>query len=120
MKKATDKDVCSKCGYLWIEHEFAVPEPYCPTNDEDAKSNRGSSARFKKIVNDIQKGIWVDPLNRDKTQFVIQNKGFTDGIWFDFETSLRSYDEAKEFLSKLRKDLTYRIIKRVIVETVIN
>lgn len=25
-----DAAVCSKCGKPWLEHEFAVPAPYCP------------------------------------------------------------------------------------------
>lgn len=41
-----NKDRCPKCGYDWEAHEFAVPAPYCPGNDEDAATNREHHAAF--------------------------------------------------------------------------
>lgn len=36
--KGTDpKEHCPDCGYRWKAHEFAVPAPYCPSNEKDAE-----------------------------------------------------------------------------------
>jgi hypothetical protein len=112
----SDKDTCSKCGYPWASHEFAVPAPYCPTNDEDAEYNKQGPERFKKIIDEIRSGKYVDPLKRKNIQFVLQNEG-VNNTWFDYQTGFKSYDEASS--ASKRADLTYRIIKREIVETVI-
>jgi hypothetical protein len=47
---------CPICGYDWEAHEFAVPAPYCPENDEDARRNRESSKRIKEWMNQAKLG----------------------------------------------------------------
>jgi hypothetical protein len=88
------KDKCPKCGYAWEAHEFAVPDPYCPANDEDAEHNLKSNKRFRDMVESIKKGTWVDPLKKDKTRFVIQNEG-VGNTWFDY-SEYGSFEVAKQ------------------------
>lgn len=111
-----DINKCPKCGYDWEAHEFAVPAPYCPNNDEEAAANRESVSRFKNTLERIKSKKWVDPLKKERRQFVVQNKGVSSA-WFDYQTGFKTYEEAAK--SVKRTDLTYRIIKREIVETVI-
>lgn len=46
----SDEDKCPKCGYDWDAHEFAVPAPYCPENDEEAESSRKSNQSLREMM----------------------------------------------------------------------
>ena len=55
--KQTDENVCPKCGYDWEAHEFAVPAPYCPSNDEDAEVNRKTTISWLKRLKEIREKL---------------------------------------------------------------
>jgi hypothetical protein len=43
------KDYCSKCECLWEDHDFGVPEPYCPgpiINQEAASESRRQLKKY--------------------------------------------------------------------------
>lgn len=49
-------DKCPKCGYDWEAHEFAVPAPYCPANDENAEENRKCTREFQEKLKRMRGG----------------------------------------------------------------
>lgn len=47
------KDICSKCGFPWVSHDFGVPEPYCPTIEKSPLDRK----EVRKMLNYIEKEI---------------------------------------------------------------